>query len=168
MSEPAASSPPPRQGRIGFADLVDALRRVRDRLHMDVIFVSEFFSGSRIFRFVDAATGSSVVKVGDSDTLEDSYCQRIVDGRLPEVIPDALTLPEACALPATHAVGVRGHLSVPIVLSDGHVFGTLCCFSAEPKPELSEQDAADLRAIARTVADGVEDGTWFGPGRRRD
>jgi GAF domain-containing protein len=151
----------PRSGRRDFVDLIAALRAVRDRLHMEVVFVSQFIQGSRVFRFVDATSGSSEIKVGDADTLEASYCQRIVDGRLPQVIPDALELPEALAIPATLAVGVRAHLSVPILLDSGEVYGTLCCFSLSPQPDLNEADAAELRRLADAVAFGIEHGGWF-------
>ncbi len=147
----------PDTGKSDFETLVDALRHIRALLGMDVIFVSEFLHGSRIFRFVDAASGTSVIKVGDSDPLDESYCQRIVDGRLPSVIPDAMASPAAREIAATAILGVRAHLSVPIVLRDGRVYGTVCCFSQSmAMPELDEVDAQALRDIAGTIASGLE------------
>src|SRR6185436_8057197 len=65
-----------------------ALRALRTHLGMDVAFISEFREGRRVFRYVDAAQQHATVHVGASDPLEDTYCQRIVDGRLPELISD--------------------------------------------------------------------------------
>ena len=44
--------------------------------------------------------------VGEGGPLEESYCQRIVDGRLPELIHNAAEFKEALALPETLAVPI--------------------------------------------------------------
>jgi GAF domain-containing protein len=133
------------------------LHSIRTQLKMDVVFVSEFTGGRRVFRHVDAAAGPGCcVQVGGSDPLEDSYCQRVVDGRLPQVMRDARQVPAAAELPATEAVGVGGHLSVPIVLKDGRVFGTVCCFSHQAQLWLSDKDAVTLRSIARLIAANID------------
>jgi EAL domain-containing protein (putative c-di-GMP-specific phosphodiesterase class I) len=118
---------------------------------MDVAFVSEFRGGRRHFRHVDAA-GQSPIKAGDSSPLEEGYCQRVIDGRLPELIPDTAAVPEAMALPATTGVPVGAHLSVPIRLSDGRVYGTFCCFSFEPDPSLNDRDLQMMRVFADLTA----------------
>lgn len=157
-NDPAGRPRPPAVD--DFAGLVTSLRRIRSMLGMDVVFVSEFLNGSRIFRYVDAATGASVIKIGDSGLLEDSYCQRVVDGRLPQVIPDAQTYPDQATLPTSHVV-IGGHLSVPIVLRSGRVFGTLCCFAHAARPSLDEDDASALRAIADVIALGIDKNGQF-------
>ena len=139
-----------------FSALSEVLRKVREALRMDVVFVSEFANGRRAFRCVDSAPGELDVRVGASDPLEESFCQRVVDGRLPSVIHDAMTFSATRELPATAAVRVGAHLSVPIVLRNGQVFGTLCCFSHHAQPELAEQDAEALSAVADMVAAGID------------
>jgi len=94
--------------------------------------------------------------VNASDPLEDSYCQRVVDGRLPELIQDAFELPEANALPVTRALPVRAHLSVPIRLSDGRVYGTFCCFSSTPDATLGDRDLALVKIFADLTARHIE------------
>lgn len=62
---------------------------------MDIAFVSEFVKGRRLFRYVDAAAESAtLVEDGQSHTLEETYCKRIVDGRLPHAIQDSALLPQ--------------------------------------------------------------------------
>jgi GAF domain-containing protein len=137
--------------------LSELLRKVREQLKMDVVFVSELVGGQRVFRYAETAPGvPQFVHEGASDPREESYCQRVVDGRLPEVIRDARALPEAARLPATAAIDVRGHLSVPIVLRDGRVYGTVCCFSHVALPWLEERDARTLRSVAELIARRVE------------
>ena len=122
---------------------------------MDVSFISEFTGSERVFRVVDSA-GRSPVAVGGSDPLEASYCQRVVDGRLPELIHDPMTLPAAMELPVTAALGVGAHMSVPLRLSDGRVYGTFCCFRYDPDETLTERDLAVLRVFADVASSYLE------------
>jgi len=131
------------------------LRMLRDRLQLDVVFVSEFVNGQRVFRFVDNNGNAPVIKPGDAGPLEASYCQRVVDGRLPGVIHDAGALPRRFDVPPT-PFRVGGHISTPIMLKNGHVFGTLCCFSTAPSPQLQAQDLATLERAAQLVARKLE------------
>lgn len=128
--------------------LQDMLRAIREHLGMDVAFVSEFTAKRRVFRLVDSTYPNQPVKVNGSDPLEESYCQRIVDGRLPELITDASLVPAALELPVTAALPVGAHLSIPIRLADGSVYGTFCCFSFTPDTTLTGRDLALMRVFA--------------------
>ena len=126
------------------------LKLMRLRLGMDVVFVSEFVDGRRMFRFVDRAEDAPPVNAGDSNPVEESVCQRIVDGRLPQRIPDVGALPPEQLPKMPFRVGA--HLSTPITMQDGHIYGTLCCFSTAPNPQLREEDLKNLRMCASLVA----------------
>jgi EAL domain-containing protein (putative c-di-GMP-specific phosphodiesterase class I) len=128
------------------------LRAVRSHLGMDVCFVSEFIAERRIFRHVDTSAGEGPIQVGASSPLDEGYCQRVVDGRLPELIPDTAANPVARVLPVTRAVPVGAHLSVPIRLRDGRIYGTFCCFSFAPNHSLGERDLHVMRAFADLAA----------------
>lgn len=128
--------------------LQETLNAVRTLLGMQVAFVAEFKNGRRIFRVIDAQAGAPALSVGASDPLEESYCQRVLDGRLPELIKDATQLPAALELPVTKALPVGAHLSVPIRFSDGHLYGTFCCFSCSPDNTLNERDLRTMRLFA--------------------
>jgi len=133
------------------------LGKVREQLRMDVVFVSEFLDGLRVFRHVELAPGEPpLIRAGGSDPLEESFCIRVVDGRLPMAIRNAREHPDATKLPATHAVDVGAHLSVPVVLRDGRVYGTLCCFSHQAMNWLAERDVDTMRAIAGLIARRID------------
>lgn len=134
----------------------DALRAIRNHLGMDVAFISEFTTTERVFRYVDAEAAACPVEVGGADPLEDSYCQRVVDGRLPELVHDAAAHPAAAELAVTAALPVGAHLSVPIRLGDGRVFGTFCCFSAAPDHSLNDRDLAVMRVFADLTAAQID------------
>ena len=126
----------------------DILHAVREHLKMEVAFVSEFTKGQRVFRYVDSSWARSPVRVGEGGPLEESYCQRVVDGRLPELINDAQTNPTAAEIEATFAVPVGAHMSVPIRLSDGSIYGTFCCFSRSADTSLNLRDLNLMRVFA--------------------
>jgi EAL domain-containing protein (putative c-di-GMP-specific phosphodiesterase class I) len=126
---------------------------IRQHLDMPFAFLSEFRDGRRYFRYVDAADAGSFLKVGGSDPLEESYCQRVVDGRLPELIQDAGSNAEALTLPVTRALPVGAHVSIPIRLADGRVYGTLCCFDTAPDHSLNPRDLNVMKAFGAIAAD---------------
>ncbi|WOD40344.1 EAL domain-containing protein [Nodosilinea sp. E11] len=128
--------------------VLDALGAIRQYLGMEVAFVSEFAEGRRWFRYVDSGLETSIINVGDSNPLEESYCQRVVDGRLPELIQDATTVPAALELAVTTDLPVGAHLSVPIRLDNGQVYGTFCCFSTRPDLSLGDRDLAIMHLFA--------------------
>jgi EAL domain-containing protein (putative c-di-GMP-specific phosphodiesterase class I) len=122
---------------------------------MDVAFLAEFANGRRVFRHVDSPHPDQAVKVGGSDPLEETYCQRVVDGRLPGLIQDASQLPEARSLPVTAALPVGAHLSVPIRLKDGRIYGTFCCFSFTADTSLNQRDLAMMNVFAEIAAEQI-------------
>lgn len=132
----------------------DVLQLLRRQLRMDVVFVSEFVEGERVFRFM---RGGEVLGLheGDSAPLESSYCHQVVTGRMPELVTNAADLVARGELPDT-GLPIGAHLSTPVVLPDGRVYGTVCCFSTAAKPELQLSDLACLRQCARLVARKVE------------
>jgi EAL domain-containing protein (putative c-di-GMP-specific phosphodiesterase class I) len=132
------------------------LRALRTHFQMDAAFVSRFEDGHRVFTYVDEAPQTQLLRPGDSDPLEESYCQRVVDGRLPQVIQDAQDLPAARELPVTAALPVGAHLSVPIRLQDGSVYGTLCCFSFRGNRGLTDAHGGLMGVLADLVSGFVE------------
>lgn len=130
--------------------LQDALHVVRIHLDLEVSFISEFEGGRRIFRYVDAEARFCPVTVGNSDPVEESFCQRVVDGRLPELMTDARENPEALTLKVTTEMPIGAHISVPIRVGD-EIFGTFCLFSREPKSALDHRDLEVVRLYADFV-----------------
>lgn len=143
----------PDTGTVASAQraIQDSLGALRSLLHMEVAFVSRFAGGRRSFEFVDSDPGFSPVRVGDSDPLEATYCARVIDGRIAQLIPDARRVPELRALPATHGLPVGAHLSVPILDSDERPMGTLCCFSRAPDMELRARDLELLTVFSSVI-----------------
>lgn len=125
------------------------LREARQLVGMPVAFLSQFVDERRVIVAVDAQ-GAVPFAPGDSDVAEDTYCQRIVQGVLPQAIPDTSADPVAAAMPVTTELKVGSHLGVPVVLADGTLFGTLCAYSPQPAP-VDERQTAILALVARSM-----------------
>ena len=132
--------------------ITEVLRTLRERLQMDVVFVSEFVDGRRVFRQVSATDQRPTVAVGQSDALEASWCQRVVDGRLPRYIADAKTDPAVGALLDQLPFPIGTHISTPIVLKNGEIYGTLCSFSFSPHDNPNPDDLRTLEMTAKLAA----------------
>jgi EAL domain-containing protein (putative c-di-GMP-specific phosphodiesterase class I) len=128
------------------------LEAVRQHLGMQVAYVSEFSEGRTFLREVDAPGLEALVKVGSSRSLDDAYCGHILEGRLPELIPDTSQEPFAMALPITAAANIRSHISVPIRLPDGRAYGMFCCVGFQANPSLNARDLQTMRAFADLAA----------------
>lgn len=131
------------------------LKALRTHLGMDVAFVAQFRAEDRVFTHVDAE-GQAPIKPGDALPPEAGYCQRIIDGLLPELIADTSLCPLAMELPETSALPIGSHLSVPIHLDDGRLYGTLCCFGYTADSTLSERDVQVMRVFADLIADQLD------------
>lgn len=129
----------------------EALHSVRTLLGMEVAFVSEFRDGRRIFRYVDCNRQFSPIQVGGSDPVEETYCQRILDGRLPELLEDVVLNQEANSLPITADLGIGVYLGVPIRFSNGALYGTFCCFSGRTAEVPNDHHLTTLRLFAEFV-----------------
>lgn len=132
------------------------LRAVRTHLGMDVGFISQFTEGRRVFRYVETGTGSECIQVGGSDPLEESYCHWVVNGKMPRLMCNPAEHELATSLTATKSLPVGAHLSIPILLRDGTVYGTFCCFSFRPDPSLTDRDLATIEAFAQLAGEQIQ------------
>ncbi|MDX6402369.1 MAG: hypothetical protein QOF27_2975, partial [Gaiellaceae bacterium] len=132
------------------------LELARDELDMEVAYLSEFRDGDQIFQSIDGDAGSFGVKAGSILPLEGSYCQRMVSGLLDSVITDVAGHPDTRDMEITREAGVGAYVGVPLELSDGHLYGTLCCVSHAPHPELGERESTLMTFLARVVAQQLE------------
>ena len=61
--------------------------------------------------------------------LDESYCKRMLDGRIPEVVPDARGEDATRELRVSSEADIGSYCAVALVLSDGQPYETLCCVS---------------------------------------
>ena len=138
------------------ADIEGMLRNVRETLQMDVAFVSEFTEDRLVFRAVEGDAESFGWREGEGFPIDDSYCKRVLDGRIPQVVPDAKNEDATKDLRVTSEADIGSYCAVPLLLSDGSLYGTLCCVSHEPDPWLRERDLGLMQRTARWLVEQLE------------
>ena len=129
---------------------------IRKHLDMDVAFISEITDDMRKIEIVDTAYPDSPLNPGHADPTEHTYCQRIIEGELNEVIPDTSKNHITKVMPITEELQIGSYLGAPIVLNDGEVYGTFCCFSHTPNDSLNERDLALMKIFADIAARHID------------
>lgn len=142
---------------VGPSDVItDALRTMRQHLEMEIGYLSEFVGDQLVFRVVDAPGLEALVKPGDTMDLSETYCNHIASGGLPQLMADTLEFPIAAALPITHSIPIRAHVSIPIERRDGSLYGMFCCLSPKPNDTLNDRDLQLMRSFARLAQSEVQ------------
>ena len=145
----------PRLGSSTAESVPGILRAIRQHLEMDVAFVSRFAEGLRVFEHVDSGLDAPLIRAGDTDPLEETFCARLADGRLPLVINDSSQYPDTAKLALCRRLPVGAYLGAPIVLPNRQLYGTVCCFSRRPMA-MTNRDQAIIRIIADLIAGRVQ------------
>ena len=134
----------------------DMLRDVREAFRMDVAFVSKFDGDQLVFKKLEGNAESFGWQEGTSFPIDESYCKRVLDGRVPWVVPDARREDATKDLRVTSEADMGCYCAVALVLSDGRLYGTLCCVSHEADPGLRERDLGIMERTARWLVEQLE------------
>ena len=132
------------------------LSLVRENLQMDVAFVSEFAGDQFVFRALEGDGRSFGWRQGEGFPLDESYCKRVLDGRLPNVVSDARREGSTKDLWVTSEANIGSYVAVPVVLSDERPYGTLCCVSHKADPGLRERDLGLMEGVARELSRQIQ------------
>ena len=85
----------------------------------------------------------------------DTFCDAVLESLTPLIVPDADADPRWRQLPGKLLVGTRSYISVPIVLANGRVFGTLCAHDRRTL-DLGQSEIDAMRILARMIAFQIE------------
>ena len=138
------------------AKLADLLALVRKHLDMDVAFISEFINDERVFKVVDNPSENQIVKVGNADPINETYCQKITDDKLSPIITNTYANPITKAMPVTEKLGIGAYIGVPINLSNGKLYGTFCCYKSHHDESLNDRDLSFLNIISEIATGLIE------------
>ncbi|WP_082929474.1 EAL domain-containing protein [Mycobacterium sp. 852013-51886_SCH5428379] len=127
------------------------LEFVRHRLGLDTAWLSSFHGGIQTFEVVDGNAAALGRWPGDRASLSESYGVRVIDGRLPSVIPDTSANQITAMLPVTREWNLGAYVGVPVMGADGTPMGMLCAASDEPKPQLADADLRTVRQVAELL-----------------
>ena len=133
-----------------------ALEVARDFLGMEIAYFSEFSQGEQVIRGIRGEWKETKLSAGAAVPQEETYCRRMLAGELSNAVPDAQSDPRVSDLAATAVMGIGSYVGVPLQLSDGRVYGTLCCANSKPNERLGSVEVRFMRVLARLIADELE------------
>jgi EAL domain-containing protein (putative c-di-GMP-specific phosphodiesterase class I) len=137
--------------------IADLLHTAKTSLGLSVAFLSRLDGTTQHLEVVDSAV-PLLFREGATQRQETSFCQAILAGRLPPVIPDVKQYPEAMKLPAARLPRIRSYVSVPVRLSDGTLYGTFCAAGLTSDKGLTKRDKALMEVLAQAAAVILEPG----------
>lgn len=73
------------------------------------------------------------VSPGKTFKWEDSFCSQMVKGNGPTVAPNSKKIPAYDSAEIGKYTKIGAYIGVPLLLENGHIFGTLCGIDPEPK-----------------------------------
>ncbi|WP_369257145.1 EAL domain-containing protein [Geodermatophilus amargosae] len=144
-----------RQRTEAEQQIAELLRTARKSLHMSVAFLSRLDGTTQHLEVVDTRV-PLLVQEKNKQVQETSFCQAILDGRLPAVIDDVTRHPVAMSLPSARIPRIRSYVSTPVTLSDGSLYGTFCAFGFTSDKELSGRDEALMKVLASAASVIIE------------
>jgi GAF domain-containing protein len=137
------------------SDVVEqALAAAQERLGMDASYITTI---DERHQTVHAIVGDADIAARYTATVfpvEQTYCMRMLNGEIPNIVPDTRAEPAISDLDVTREF--HAYVGVPVRLSDGRVHGTLCCVSREPRSGLGSDELRFMDTLAGIVAARVE------------
>src|SRR4051812_47125286 len=101
-----------------------ALRALRTHLGLETAYIAQGRDGERVIRVIDTGNEASLLRPGSRDPFS--------------------TLPDRGG---QIVAGARTHLSVPVTLDDGTIYGSLVGIGAAPDVAFSPRDASLIRVF---------------------
>jgi EAL domain-containing protein (putative c-di-GMP-specific phosphodiesterase class I) len=135
--------------------IADLLVTAKKSLDLSVAFLSRLDGTTQHLEVVETSV-PVLVQEGAKVRQDTSFCQAILDGKLPPVIPDVKRYPAAMALLSARTPRIRSYVSTPVTLSDGTLYGTFCAFGFRSDKELGKRDEALMKVLASAAAVIIE------------
>lgn len=139
---------------------------MRGHLGMDVAYLSEFKDGGVLLRSVDACEWMCEnIFEGMQLSADQTYCERVVSGTVPEAISDTAELRDRPAIRSIGDITIRSQISIPIRRRNGSAFGMFCCFSVKPASGFNRHDLVLMRSFASLAAEHISGAMTVDAGR---
>ena len=126
------------------------LRMTRELLDTDLVLLTEIRDGQEII--MRAAGGWPELGPVDAVSwpLSQTFCQRMLDGRIGNYVRDAATDTRVSDLSLVSEGGVRSWIGVPIRVSETRLY-VLCCLARASQPSLGDREVRLLTGLAESV-----------------
>jgi GAF domain-containing protein len=128
--------------------LDELLRMTRELLEGDIALLTEIRAGREV-----AMRGSGEwpgLAVGGSLPLSETFCARMLEGRIGNHIADARADERVSDLAMAHQLHVGSWMGMPIRLDNMRLY-VLCCLAREARPGIGERELRLLAGLAESV-----------------
>jgi EAL domain-containing protein (putative c-di-GMP-specific phosphodiesterase class I) len=142
------------RGRVGLDRVVKLTNR---HLGLDVVYIAELTGATQVYRAAAGDPASFNIKVNAGTSSRATYCRRLVEGEIPNVIRDATADPRVADLPMTRDARIGSFIGVPLRLSDGTLYGTLCALGHVPDPTLDERAVRFMSMLGELIVDDLDE-----------
>ena len=146
----AGASDGDRRSARGREVVVSTLELARAETSMDVAVLGEVHDGREVVRLLAGEAESFGLAIGASLPVEETFCQRLLEGRLGNVVRDAISDERVCDLEVTRAAGIGAYIGVPMTTLDARLY-ILCCLAHAQRPALGQRDVVFLRGLGETI-----------------
>ena len=130
------------------------LRMTRGLLDVDVALLTQICDGREVARRAYGDWPGGAFFENASLPLEETFCQRMLDGRIGNYIRDTWADPRVNDLAMARQLGIRAWLGVPIKVSDMRLY-VLCCLAVESRPSIGAREVRLLLGLAESVRVGL-------------
>jgi GAF domain-containing protein len=120
-------------------------------LAADTALLSEIRAGHEHVRWGAGEDGY----VGAAVPLQHTVCERLLDGRIGSVVPDARLEGSLNEMAAVIDGTIRAYIGVPFETEDARAY-VLCCLAREARPDLGEADVRFLQGVAESLRSLLE------------
>ncbi len=142
--------------RLGQGSVERLLELARQRLNMDLAYITHFSSTHQVVESVSGSWVGAGLTAGTTVPIEDTYCARVLSGEMDPLIPDTLANQLTAAIPATAEIGIGAYATTVLRASDGSVYGTLCCIDHDPRPDMRQRDLDVLALLGDLLAEAID------------
>lgn len=147
---------PPDQPEIPVDLVLTLLSFLRRRLGLETAWLSSFDDGMDVIRVLDGDDETPGISLGQRLLLAESYCVRVIDGRLPAIIRDTSANQTTSALAITREWGIGAYVGVPVLDPGGVAVGMVCAVSHRAKPDLLDDDLRIVKQVAELIGTLIE------------
>ena len=133
-----------------------ALESIRLILGMDVAYIAHVRRNWFDYQVVTGDGAAFGINAQTGGLFEGTYCNLMLQRKLPNVINDAAHHDAVVELRPRPAAGIGAYVGVPLILPDGRVYGTFCLLSHSPRPDLGSCESRLMETIAHFIADQLD------------
>src|SRR5579862_447824 len=134
-----------------------ALDLARELLGVEFSYITEFRGDEQLIQGVSGDRISFDMSPGDGYPLDGSYCQRMITGKIPNVVPDAAANPKIRDLAVTRLSAIGAYVGIPVYLYEEKLYGTLCAASHQAHPELGARHARIMELLSQIITGALEE-----------